>query len=81
MDILLDKIIEHRKYLESTNKLKDIRVRNAKLEILKLVEDELMSSVMKTIKNNSILEELAEKVVLRNLDPYTGRDKIIELLK
>jgi hypothetical protein len=45
------------------------------------VEDELMSSVMKTIKNNSILEELAEKVVLRNLDPYTGRDKIIELLK
>ena len=81
MDILLDKIIEHRKYLESTNKLKDIRVRNAKLEILRLVEDELMSSVMKTIKNNSILEELAEKVVLRNLDPYTGRDKIIELLK
>lgn len=81
MDILLDKIIEHRKYLESTNKLKDIRVRNAKLEILKLVEDELMSSVMKKIKNNSILEELAEKVVLRNLDPYTGRDKIIELLK
>jgi len=81
MDILLDKIIEHRKYLESTNKLKDIRIRNAKLEILKLVEDELMSSVMKKIKNNSILEELAEKVVLRNLDPYTGRDKIIELLK
>ncbi|SHI07566.1 methylmalonyl Co-A mutase-associated GTPase MeaB [Sporanaerobacter acetigenes] len=81
IDELLDKLIEHKDYLESTGELEKRRNRNTKLEIVKLVEEELMEMILSKTREEDILDELSSQIVSRNLDPYTAKDKIINLIK
>lgn len=80
IDVLLDKILDHRKYLEDTDQLKEIRTRNNKLEILKLVEEDLMKLIIDKAVKEDLIDKLASQVTLRETDPYTAKDKIIELI-
>ena len=80
IDILLEKILDHRKYLEDTNQLKEIRTRNNKLEILKLVEEDLMKLIIDKAVKEDLIDTLASQVTLRETDPYTAKDKIIDLI-
>lgn len=81
IDDLLNKILGHREYLEKTDELVERRKENAKIEILKLVEEELMSLIMhKSLKQN-ILDNLSEEVVHKNIDPYSAKDKILDIIK
>lgn len=80
IDILLEKILEHRDYLEKTNELEKIRVRNNKLEILKMVEEELMKLILDKAVKEDLIERLAKEVTLRETDPYTAKDEIIKLV-
>lgn len=80
IDILLDKILEHREYLEKTNELEKIRTRNNKLEILKMVEEDLMKLILDRAVKEDLLENLAKEVTLRETDPYSAKDEIIELI-
>jgi len=80
IDILLDKILEHREYLEKTNELENIRTRNNKLEILKMVEEDLMKLILDRAVKEDLLENLAKEVTLRETDPYSAKDEIIELI-
>jgi LAO/AO transport system kinase len=81
VDILLDKVIEHKNYLESSGELKKRRSRNIKLEILKLVQEELMGIILSKTKQGSYIEQLSESVSSREIDPYTAKDKIIDLME
>lgn len=81
MDLLLEKLLDHRKYLEDNNELEVRRTRNNKLEIIKLVEDELLKIILDKAVKGDLLEELSKEVTLRLTDPYTAKDKIIELIK
>ena len=81
VDILLDKVIEHKDYLESSGELKKRRSRNIKLEILKLVQEELMGIILSKTKQGSYIEQLSESVSSREIDPYTAKDKIIDLME
>lgn len=81
VDILLDKVIEHKDYLESSGELKKRRSRNIKLEILKLVQEELMGIILSKTKQGNYIEQLSESVSSREIDPYTAKDKIIDLMK
>lgn len=81
IDILLEKIFEHRNYLEETNELEEIRVRNNKLEILKMVEEDLMKLILDKAVKEDLIENLARKVTLRETDPYSAKDEIIQLIK
>ena len=65
IDKLLEKIIEHRTYLEETNKLEEKRIRNNKTELLKMVEEDLMSLILDKAVKEDLLENLAREVTLR----------------
>lgn len=78
---LIDKLIDHRKYLEDTKKLEERRNRNTRLELIKLVEEDLFDMIIAKAEEEDILDELSNKVVTRKIDPYTAKDSIIELIK
>ena len=80
IDLLLEKIFQHRKYLEDTDQLREIRTRNNKLEILKLVEEDLMKLIIDKAIKEDLIDKLASQVTLRQTDPYTAKDKIIDLI-
>lgn len=80
IDILLENIIAHREYLEETNKLQEIRTRNNRLELLKMVEEDLMKLILDKAVKEDLLEKLAREVTLRETDPYTAKDEIIQLI-
>lgn len=80
IDILLENIIAHREYLEKTNKLQEIRTRNNRLELVKMVEEDLMKLILDKAVKEDLLEKLAREVTLRKIDPYTAKDEIIQLI-
>ncbi len=81
IDKLLEELLKHKKHLEETSELTKRRKENTKIEILKLVEEELMDLIMhKSLKQN-VLENLSEEVVHKNLDPYSAKDKILNIIK
>lgn len=80
IDVLLEEVLNHKKYLEDNNLLEDKRMRNNRLEILKMVEDELMKLILDKAVKEDLIERLAKEVTLRETDPYTAKDKIIDLI-
>ena len=80
IDKLLEKIIEHRTYLEETNKLEEKRIRNNKTELLMMVEEDLMSLILDKAVKEDLLENLAREVTLREKDPYTAKEEILKLI-
>ena len=81
IDKLVDKLIEHKKYLEETDGLTERRKRNTKLEIIKLLEEELMDLILNKALEENLLDNLSNEIILKNLDPYSAKDKILELIK
>ncbi len=81
MDKLVDKLLEHKKYLEETDELIDRRKRNTKLEIIKLVEEELMNLILNKALEENLLDNLSKEIILKRLDPYSAKDKVLELIK
>lgn len=80
IDILVEKILAHREYLESTNKLEEVRTRNNRLELIKMVEEDLMKFILDKAVKEDLLEKLAKEVTLREIDPYTAKESIMELI-
>lgn len=80
MDILLEEVFNHRKYLEENNKLEVKRMRNNRLEILKMVEDDLKKIILDRAVKEDLLDKLAKEVTLREKDPFTARDQILSLM-
>lgn len=81
IDKLIEKLIDHRAYLEKTGELIERRKRNAKLEIIKLVEEELMDLIMHKALEENLLDSLSEEIVLKDLDPYSAKDRVLKLIK
>jgi len=81
IDELLDNILAHKRYLETTGKIIDRRKNNTKFEILKLVEEELMSLIMQKAIRENILEKLSMEVLDKRLDPYSAKDEMLKLIK
>lgn len=81
IDKLVKRLLEHRAYLEETGELEKRRKENAKLEVLKLVEEDLMGLIMDRALEKDLLEELSQDILNKNLDPYSAKDKIIKLIR
>lgn len=80
INILLEKILNHKGYLEETGELNKLRNRNNQMEIINLVEEELMKIILDRAIKEDFLEVLSNDVTNRIIDPYTARDRIIELI-
>lgn len=81
IDGLFNSLMEHRRYQEETGQLIERRKRNIKFELVKLVEEELMDLIMNRILEEDLLDNLSEEIVLKSLDPYSARDKILKLIR
>lgn len=81
IDKLVDKLIEHRTYLEETGKMLERRKKNIKLEIMKLAEEEFLSLVMNKAHKENLFDKLVNDVILKELDPYTAKDMIMNFIK
>ena len=81
IDKLIQKLLDHRAYLEETDEIIERRKRNAKLEIIKLVQEELMDLIMNKALEEDLLGSLSEEIVFRYLDPYSAKDRILKLIK
>lgn len=79
IDILLEEVLAHKKYLENDNKLEIKRIRNNKFEIVKMVEDDLMKLILDKAVEGDLLDKLSRKVTHRETDPYTAKDQLLKL--
>jgi LAO/AO transport system kinase len=81
IDELVGKLEEHRKYLEESNELEERRNRNNRLQLLKLVEYELMEIILYKSVGEDLLDNLSKEITKGITDPYTAKDRIIDLIR
>lgn len=81
IDVLRNEILEHWKYLKDNNLYHVERKNNVKSEIMSLVIKEVKNIIMGDEKNHQLLNELSQKVAIREENPYTASEIIMEMLK
>lgn len=80
IDQLTDEIIEHMNYLKSTGELEKRREENIRLEIIKLIETEIMKTVLEKAQIQDVLEQTIKEVADREKDPYSACETMINLV-
>ncbi|TJX15570.1 methylmalonyl Co-A mutase-associated GTPase MeaB [Tissierella creatinini] len=78
---LIMSIMKHKRYLEESGELKNRRIRNNKQELIELTQDELIRIIMEKAVEKDLLDKLAKEVTEKNLDPYTAKDTIVNLIR
>jgi len=78
---LVEEILNHRDYLIKSGLLKNKRRRRIKQEILEMVKNKIMDKVDNSSNEaKQVSERLLDQITLRNLDPYTATEEIIDNL-
>ena len=77
---VLDEILKHKKYLEESGALTERRIRNNKIRVKNIVENELRIEMWNDTRENYLSSE-APKVVERALSPFTLAENLIENYK
>jgi LAO/AO transport system kinase len=75
---LAEKILAHRKFLEEGEGLVKKRNARAREEIVALIEKEISKYISKMLKYDVTFDEIIEKVVAREKDPYTYARTVTE---
>ncbi len=77
---VLDEILKHKNYLEESGALTERRIRNNKIRVKNIVENELRIEMWNDTRENYLSSE-APKVVERALSPFTLAENLIENYK
>lgn len=78
VDNLINTVMEHRKYLESRHNIRlEKNISRNKEEIINIIKDKLLREVMNR-STNGTLTDLARRVALREIDPYTAAESMIK---
>lgn len=80
INTLVDGIKGHMDYLEKNDLLKQRREINARTEIINLIKEEVVSLILQKNQAGGLLDDISKEVAVRNLDPYTAKDKILKSL-
>jgi LAO/AO transport system kinase len=75
---LAEKILAHRKFLEEGEGLVQKRNTRAREEIINLIEKEISKYIHKMLKYDVTFDEVIERVVAREKDPYSYAQTITE---
>jgi LAO/AO transport system kinase len=67
-----DALQEHRRFLEESNRLLEVRKARVRLELAEQVEYLVKSQAFEKIKERISLEEVVEEIALRRQDPYSA---------
>ncbi len=81
IDKLVDEIKNQMNYLEESNELYERRKNNAKTEIIKLVEEDIINLILKKNESIGMLDDIAHEVAIKVLDPYTAKDRVFNSIK
>ena len=76
---LADAIEKHREYLAESGRLDDMRRQRAHRQLLTVTQAALLEGVLAGA--GDLVEELAEQIARREIDPRTAADKLIEAAK
>ncbi|MTI46503.1 methylmalonyl Co-A mutase-associated GTPase MeaB [Sporosalibacterium faouarense] len=77
---LLNEIKGHMEYLKENDRLNKRRESNARAEIINLIEEEILSLILRKNESVGVLDDISQKVALRNMDPYTAKDEILRAI-
>lgn len=77
IDELYEKICAHRRYLESSDVLKNRRRRAAWVEVERLIEEKLRRRFWQDAGINERLEQLVAEVILRKISPYQAAERLL----
>lgn len=81
LDTLLKDIEAHKNYLIENNYYHIERKDNVKNEIMSLIIKDIKNRIYKNEENNQLLDRLSKKVALREENPYTAAEVILDNLK
>ena len=62
---------EHRRYLETSGQLAEVRLQRVRIELTEQVEYLVKNRIWAEVKDKFVLEELIEKIARREKDPYS----------
>ncbi len=77
---LVDRVLEHRRFLDENQELSKKRNARAKNEIINLIEREISRNVYGLLKQDKSFEEMIGRVAAREKDPYTYVQDLTEPL-
>ena len=80
IDNLMNEIDKHLNYMEEKGLLSERRRSNFEDELINLVELEIKKMIVKETKSSGGIKQYAEKLLNREVDPYTIRDEILETI-
>jgi GTPase len=75
---LIEKIWDHRQFLQSGEGLSKKRSERARGEIINLIEQEISKYIHRMLKYDLPFDEVIEQVVAREKDPYSFAQKVTE---
>ncbi len=81
LEQLSEKLAEHHAYIESEGMLFDRRRRNLMNEVLAIATFRMRRELEASVKGDPAVQELLERVVLRELDPASAATTILERSK
>jgi LAO/AO transport system kinase len=69
---------EHRKYLQDSGRLQDVRLLRVRRELTEQVEYLVKDRIWNQVKEKIAFEELVEKIARRDQDPYSAACELLE---
>lgn len=74
---LWEAIKNHRQYSVNTGSYRESKEQRLRLEVLEIIQQELMRVVHRTVLSNGQLDNLTEKLINRQIDPYAAAGDLI----
>ncbi|HKL10675.1 MAG TPA: methylmalonyl Co-A mutase-associated GTPase MeaB [Clostridia bacterium] len=81
IDDILEGIKNHMEHMKETGEFKERRIANCKFEIIDLVRQRLMNTLLDNSKREKRIDELSGRVASREMDPYTAQESIFNDIK
>jgi len=81
IDELLKGIHDHMDYMKASGKFNTRRQANAKSELIELVKEQVMYSMLGNEIYHQMVIDFSEQVASRKVDPYTASDQILKAIK
>jgi len=77
IDKLHEAIANHRNHLEPSGELDTLRRKRLRGEVMDIILDQIRYTIMNKFRSTGQFEELVEKVLRREMDPYTAASLVI----
>ena len=81
IDDLLERIQNHRDYLESSGELVSRRLRNTKQELVSLIRDRVVEFILEESGERFSVDRLVESIASKDMDIYTAAEEILRKIK